>query len=595
MIISNRAAARWKARMVARSPVPLTLALLALAAAATADVAEKGATAPGAVAQAGDASGSDAGVLVRVNGEPLYAEDVASVLEEMHRGMSAGDRAGFNLDRMIFRLVNDTLLAQEARALGMAEDDSIQRKLQALRERMARERVEKEEIDDRVAIGEDQIRAAYDELFRAATLRVLTRKDREEAQAIRDQIDAGADLESLIAEQSQDQYALRGGLIKDLPRIDLPPEIASRVFTMRPGEVGGPVATSFGWTNFRVEAISPADPEQLERHRGAVEKVLRVDQVRALRLGLLDRLRESHPVLLHEEVYESITAKKLSDGRLVPEIQDPGAVVVEAGGRQISAAAFGQALAQRWSSIGNPEVAQGIKPILLDSLTVDELMTAEGIRRGYDRSAEVERAAKALETRLLVRRYLTEVISPRVEVTQEEMREYYEANLQQFRRPPLLYLSQLTVTTREEAERLAQLVREGTDFSWLARKHSTDRLREVGGIRGWVPANKEISGFREELANPNAGDLLGPKGGGQDWILIKVGAVEDQGIYPFDEVSGNVRGQLESRRLFELIDTYIRTLRERSEIWVDEEGISSLEIEVTPRPSSQAAPGHGSG
>ena len=580
-------------RMPTRGCIWLMAGLPLLPAAAAVAVAAEAATEPAAAVEAPATADDDAEVLIRVNGEPLYAEDVASVLEEMHGDLSTSDRSGFNLDRMIFRLVNDTLLAQEARALGMAEEDSIQRKLQALRERMARGRVEKEEIQDRVAIGDDQVRAAYDQLFRSATIRVLTRKDREEAQALRQQIDAGGDLEALIEDQSQDQYALRGGLIKDLVAIDQPPEIASRVFSMRPGEVGGPVATSFGWTLFRVEALSPADPGQLERRRGAVKKVLRFDQVKALRSALLDRLRQTHPVRLHEGVYDSITTKKMSDGRLLPEIEEPTAVVVEAGGRQISAAAFGQALAKRWSGIGNPEVARSIKPILLDSLTVDELMTAEGVRRGYDRTPEVERAAKALETRLLVRRYLTEVIAPRVEVTREEMEEYYQANQQQFRRPPLVYISQLTVPTREEAERLAQLVRDGTDFSWLARKHSTDRFRDAGGNRGWVPANKEIAGFREELADPKPGDLLGPKGGGQDWLLIQIGAVEDQGIYAFDEVSGNVRGRLESRELFELIDTYVQTLRQRSEIWVDEERISSLDFAATQQPRGQAAPGHG--
>ena len=75
----------------------------------------------------------NSGVIVRVNGEELHVEDIASVLEAIHQGAMPQDRSKFDVDQMLFRLVNDTLLTQEARALGMDQELSLQRRRQGQR------------------------------------------------------------------------------------------------------------------------------------------------------------------------------------------------------------------------------------------------------------------------------------------------------------------------------------------------------------------------------------------------------------------------------------------------------------------------------
>ena len=55
-------------------------------------------------------------ILAQVNGENVTSEDLELVLAEMHSGMQDTQRSAFDLDRLLFRLVNDALLAQEARA-----------------------------------------------------------------------------------------------------------------------------------------------------------------------------------------------------------------------------------------------------------------------------------------------------------------------------------------------------------------------------------------------------------------------------------------------------------------------------------------------
>jgi parvulin-like peptidyl-prolyl isomerase len=554
-----------------------------------------GSTEPSAVSSEAPKPDPQEEVVARVNGEALYVQDVASVLEAIHQGAQARSRSDFDVDQMLFRLINDTLLTQEARALGIDSDPSVQRRLDRRRQELARARLEREEIKSRVQFDPAELQRFYEEIFRTATLRILTRSSQAEAEALRQEVESSEDLAALAREKSEDPYSPRGGLVQSMPKIDLPQSVAEAVFSSEPGQIGGPVATAFGWTVFRVEALEPADPEQYEPRIPEVRAALRFQQEEALRTELLVRLRQKHPVVVHTEVYDSIEPQTLPDGRLVPRIDNPKAILVEAGGRPITVAEYGQALSNRWDGISNPEVAIAIKPILLDRLTVDELLAVEALDRGYGDTPEVEREIHALETRILVQKYLKEVISPQVEITQEESEQYFESHRDEFRKPPRLYISQLTVETEAEAEDLAEKVRAGTEFAWLARQHSIDGFRESGGDRGWVLANRGVDGFVEELANAAPGDILGPKPGPSGWRLLRVNALEEQGFYTFQEVSGNVRVRLEERRFLELVDTYIQRLRERSEIWINDEVITSLGVKASPASASEEdrGPGHG--
>ena len=103
-------------------------------------------------------SGSDepaTGVIATVNGEPIYFEDLERLLADTHRGVPAGQRQAPDLDRMLFRLVNDELLGQEARALGMHEEDPIPARLAAKRTSLAVERLEREDLPG-LCIGRPQ-------------------------------------------------------------------------------------------------------------------------------------------------------------------------------------------------------------------------------------------------------------------------------------------------------------------------------------------------------------------------------------------------------------------------------------------------------
>lgn len=538
----------------------------------------------------------DAGstVVARVNGEALYSEDIEIVLEEIHRSPQVRQRSRFDLEQLMFRLVNDTLLAQEARALEMDEDPQLARKLVARRESKARGEVFREEILARLDFSEPKAREVYADVYRFATLRILTRRDRAELEALRPKLEpAGEEAwAELAGTDSQDPYAGRGGRM-NTAFTDLHQSLLEFAQASEPGALSAPIATPWGWTFARLVKVEPADPEKFAERTRRVLVELRHRQELALRKALVERLEPSLGLEVDWAAYESIEVQRMHDGKLLPRFADPERAVARLAGRTLTIKELAGRLGTAWSGLTNPVLAAEYKPGVFDELIFEEMLIAEGLRRGYGDTPKVKRELHALELSHLASKYLKETVAAGVEVTPAEARAYYDEHRDEFRKPPRLHLLQLTVPTREQAERLAGLAKGGAEFAWLVRQNSTDSYKEAGGDRGWVLATEGLLNFREDLLDARKGDILGPRESPNGWVLLQVDVYEEQDHYPFEAVSGNVKAKLENQEVVARIDEVIAKLRERSEIWVDQAALARFEILPTAPEEAPAVPGHG--
>jgi parvulin-like peptidyl-prolyl isomerase len=332
----------------------------------------------------------------------------------------------------------------------------------------------------------------------------------------------------------------------------------------------------------KVESFQPADPQKFDARLRSVREMVRVRKARELRAELARTLREKHPVRIHEDRLAAIEPERQTDGRLVPTLRGPGleedTALVDVGNEAINVGEFVEALTFRWKGIRNEEAARAAVPILLEKKIEEQLVAVEALARGYGDAPEVRRRLDALETELLVERYLEEVVAPQVEITAEEMEQYYEDNLDGFRQPPRFHVSQITVETREKAEELMGMLESGADFAWLAREHSIDRFQDTGGERGWVYPMPNTGDLAAELLASDVGDVVGPLGVPGNWTVVRVNVREQQDPYPFQRVSGNVRAALFQVKFGEVLDRLVDTLRSRSRIAVHDEVLATLRI-----------------
>jgi len=158
---------------------------------------------------------------------------------------------------LLTQLINQTVLAERARATGLAERRDIRLNLINQRNSALADAYLRAEVESR--IDPETLEAAYAERYgdaepvpqvRAAHILV---EDEESAKALKAELDAGADFAELAREHGTDGTAQRGGDLGWFARTDMVPEFAEAAFALDPGAISDPVRSPFGWHLIRLD------------------------------------------------------------------------------------------------------------------------------------------------------------------------------------------------------------------------------------------------------------------------------------------------------------------------------------------------------
>ena len=176
-------------------------------------------------------------------------------------------------------LVDMTLLAQAAEAVGLDKEPEFQRRLDFLRTRALRNiYVEKEIVG---TITPDQIKAEYDKQsaefqpLEEISARHILVASKEEAEALIAELDAGKDFAELAKEKSTGPTGPDGGDLGRFSRGRMVPEFEAAAFDLAAGAHSAePVQTQFGWHVIKVEEKGESSPPSLAEMEDQVRSSL---------------------------------------------------------------------------------------------------------------------------------------------------------------------------------------------------------------------------------------------------------------------------------------------------------------------------------
>lgn len=103
--------------------------------------------------------------------------------------------------------------------------------------------------------------------------------------------------------------------------------------------------------------------------------------------------------------------------------------------------------------------------------------------------------AERLRRDLSIQAFLQSQVYAQVDVSDADIRKFYDADPQRFRSPDLLQLRDILIAGKDEktsmqvAEGLARQLDQGADFAQLARTHSDDISARNGGALGYLNAD----------------------------------------------------------------------------------------------------------
>ncbi len=121
--------------------------------------------------------------------------------------------------------------------------------------------------------------------------------------------------------------------------------------------------------------------------------------------------------------------------------------------------------------------------------------------------ATMDRLMSDIERTLLIRALL----APNVEVTDEEVRTFFDSNSHLFAQQEMVRARHILVKTEDEAKALRQQLVDGADFAELAQQHSTDTGSAArGGDLGWFGRGVMVEPFEKAAFALEVGEISEP-------------------------------------------------------------------------------------
>jgi peptidyl-prolyl cis-trans isomerase C len=240
-----------------------------------------------------EASPGDIPVVATVDGTPVHRtelEAAARGLPDQMRQMPAQMLYGMLLDRVIdFRL-----LANEAERQSMGDDPAVEAALAQARAAVLREFLVQQTIEK--GLTEDQLRARYEEkkaedgfAREEVHARHILVPSEDEAKAVIEQLQGGADFAAVAQEHSVGPSAPAGGDLGFISRDQVVPEFAEAAFALAAGETStAPVQTQFGW-----HVIDVLERRNVEPSYDETAPQLRQELAREIVTALVEDLRSA--------------------------------------------------------------------------------------------------------------------------------------------------------------------------------------------------------------------------------------------------------------------------------------------------------------
>ncbi len=216
-------------------------------------------------------------------------EETARGLPEQYRQMPMQVLFGILLDRVI----DFQLLANEAEHENLGTDASVQLALaqartNVLRDALIRRKIEEGTTDAKLHERYDQLKTSANFAQPEIHARHILLKTKEEAQAVIQQLQSGADFATLAQQRSTGPSASNGGDLGFFRREQMVPAFAEAAFALQPGQITTePVQTQFGWHVIKVFERRTAEPTFEES-----EPQLRQDLAREIVTALVADLHE---------------------------------------------------------------------------------------------------------------------------------------------------------------------------------------------------------------------------------------------------------------------------------------------------------------
>jgi len=269
----------------------------------------------------------------------------------------------------------------------------------------------------------------------------------------------------------------------------------------------------------------------------------------------------------------------LITGLLFGCAKDPGSqVLAKVGNKIITLKEFDDRLAKIPPAY--QETLKNRKEDLLDDLILEELLYREAKRRRLASKKEVKELLKEAERSIIVAQLIKDEIDDKVTMTDEEVKEHYDNNKDEFVSPEMFRASHILLASLEEARKITTQVNSGGNFAELAKKHSVDLTNTRGGDVGFFTYGQMVPEFEAACAKLKVGEVTSaPVKTQYGYHIIKLTDKKKPKSLSFEEVKNRIRVSLSNQKKRDIFDSMTENLKSKHKIVKNVELLKEPEIE----------------
>jgi len=178
---------------------------------------------------------------------------------------------------------------------------------------------------------------------------------------------------------------------------------------------------------------------------------------------------------------------------------------------------------------------------ILDQMIDEKVLMVAAKKAGIEKSDEFKTQMTSAHNQLLLTLYLRDTVEKKVTVTDQEVRQYYDANPAQFQAQTQRRARHILVKTEVEAKSVLNDLKKGADFATLAKKKSIDPSAQNGGDLGYFAKGQLVPEFEKAVFSMNTGALSSVVKTQFGYHVIRLEDVRTRPAVAFDQVKAQIK------------------------------------------------------
>jgi peptidyl-prolyl cis-trans isomerase C len=253
--------------------------------------------------------------------------------------------------------------------------------------------------------------------------------------------------------------------------------------------------------------------------------------------------------------------------------KEEGKVVATMDGDNITLQEFNQELDRIPANMKVLVLTQSGKRQFMDRYIVKRLLLKEAKKENIEKEKEFEDRLAEIREQLLIESLLKKKVTTNINLSEEELKKYYEANQEKFKKGAEVDTRQILVKTEKEATEIRAKLEKGEDFAEMARRYSIDpSAKTTGGSIGYQGKGTLLPEYEATAFKlTKVGQISPPIKTQLGYHIIQLQGMKPPASTPYEEVKEFIKQRLVQERQNEVLEKYVADLKSKAKITVNEE------------------------